>query len=52
MTKPTQEERDTVMTLLSLAKHIMRCKECAQRQADIMNHADLPLPDHLKGEIK
>lgn len=31
-----------MMTLLALSKHIIRCEECAQRQADIMNHANFP----------
>lgn len=48
--KPTKEELDTMMTLLTLAKHVKRCKECAQKQADIMNHGNLPLPEHLTNE--
>ncbi len=50
MPKPTKQEMDTIMTLLGLAKHIIRCKECAKLQADIMNHADFPIPEYLPKE--
>lgn len=30
------------MSLLTLAKHIIHCKECAQKEADIFNHAQIP----------
>jgi len=40
------------MTLLSLSRHVQRCEECAKRQADIMNHAQIPLPDHLENHEK
>lgn len=42
MKKPTKKEMDTIMTLLALSKHVINCKECAQKQADIMNHANFP----------
>ncbi len=40
--KPTKEEMDKLMSLLALAKHIIHCKECAQLEADIFNHAQIP----------
>ncbi len=40
--KPTKQEVDTMMILLAMAKHIARCTKCAQLQADIMNHAQIP----------
>ena len=48
MAELTKQEMDTMMTLLGLSKHIINCKECAQRQADIMNHAQFPIPDHIQ----
>lgn len=45
MTKPTKKEMDTIMVLLAQAKHIIHCKSCAELQAKIMNHAELPAKD-------
>ncbi len=41
-TKPTKEEMDKLMSLLAVAKHIIHCKGCAQKEADIFNHAQIP----------
>ena len=41
--KPTKEEMDKLMSLLAVAKHIIHCKKCAQLEADIMNHAQIPV---------
>lgn len=40
--KPTKEEMDKLMALLAVAKHIIHCKKCAQLEADIFNHAQIP----------
>ena len=40
--KPSKEEMDKLMALLAVAKHIIHCKKCAQLEADIFNHAQLP----------
>jgi len=42
MVKPTEQELDTMMVLLAMSKHVIGCNQCAQKQADIMNHAGLP----------
>lgn len=40
--KPTKEEMDKLMSLLAVAKHIIHCKKCAQLEAGIFNHAQIP----------
>lgn len=47
--KPTKDEMNTMMVLLAMAKHIIHCKACAKKQAEIMNHAQIPADPDLIG---
>ncbi len=41
--KPTKQEMDKLMSLLAVAEHIIHCNKCAQHEAAIFNHAQIPL---------
>lgn len=45
--KPTEEEMNVLTVFLAMAKHVIHCKKCAAKQAEIMNHAQIPSKDIL-----
>lgn len=47
MTKVNQKEMDGIMTLLTMSRHILSCELCQQKQIEIMNHGNIPIPESI-----